>query len=99
MDRGVCSLFPAKPGPVTLVNIVASMAGYRLAALYGEAIETDMIFPGNPLRVRFQSDYREILAWIAREGLGHHWMAGYGDARVPLADLSQMVDCEWLSMA
>jgi len=99
MDRGVCSLFPAKPGSVTLVNIVASMSGYRMAVLYGEAIETGMIFPGNPLKVRFQSDYRDILAWIAREGLGHHWMAGYGDVRVPLADLSQMVGCEWLSMA
>jgi L-fucose isomerase-like protein len=99
MDRGVCSLYPAKPGPVTLVNIVASMSAYRMAVLYGEAIETGMIFPGNPLRVRFQSDYREILAWIAREGLGHHWMAGYGDVRVPLADLSQMIGCEWLSMA
>jgi L-fucose isomerase-like protein len=99
MDRGVCSLFPARPGPVTLVNIVASMSGYRMAALYGEAVETDMIFPGNPLRVRFAPDYRDILAWIAREGLGHHWMAGYGDVRVPLADLSQMVGCEWLSMA
>jgi L-arabinose isomerase len=99
MDRGVCSQFPAKAGPVTLVNITASMSGYRMAVLYGQAIETDMIFPGNPLRVRFQSDYRGILAWIAREGLGHHWMAGYGDVRVPLADLAQMVGCEWLSMA
>jgi L-fucose isomerase-like protein len=99
MNRGVCSQFPAKPGAVTLLNIVASMSGYRMAALYGEAIETGMIFPGNPLRVRFASDYRDILAWIAREGLGHHWMASYGDARVPLADLSEMVGCEWLSMA
>jgi L-fucose isomerase-like protein len=83
MDRGVCSLFPAKPGPVTLVNIVASMSGYRMAALYGEAIETGMIFPGNPLMVRFRSDYRDILAWIARR-IGPSPMAGYGDLRASL---------------
>jgi hypothetical protein len=87
----VCALFPARPGPVTLLNIVASMTGYRMATLFGEAIETDMVFPGNPLRVRFRSDYREILAWIAEEGLGHHWMAAYGDVRRPLADLAHMV--------
>ncbi len=99
MDTGVCCLFPARPGPVTLVNIVASNSGYRMAALYGEAIETDMIFPGNPLRVRFRADFRDILAWIAREGLGHHWMAGYGDWRQTLADLASLTDCEWLTLA
>ena len=98
MDSGVCALFPARPGPVTLLNIVASMSGYRMATLFGEAIETDMVFPGNPLRVRFRSDYREILAWIAEEGLGHHWMAAYGDVRRPLADLTHMVGCDLLNM-
>lgn len=97
MDSGVCALFPARPGPVTLVNLVATQSGYRLAMLAGEAIPTDMVFPGNPLRVRFRSDYRDILEWIVREGLGHHWMGAYGDLRQPLADLMTMVGCEWLS--
>lgn len=96
MNRGVCCLFPARPGPVTLVNLVPTMTGYRMATLYGEAIETDMIFPGNPLRVYFATDYRAILAWIAAEGLGHHWMATYGDWRRPLAHLATMVGCGWL---
>jgi L-fucose isomerase-like protein len=98
MNSGVCAQFPARPGPVTLVNIVPTLGSYRLAAVYGEAILTDMVFPGNPLRVRFRSDYRHVLDWIAREGLGHHWMGGYGDVRRPIADLAKMAGCEFLSM-
>jgi len=99
MNSGLCCLFPARPGPVTLVNIVPTQGGYRMAALRGDAVETDMIFPGNPLRVRFRTDYRDVLAWIAECGLGHHWMAAYGDLRRSLRDLAEMVGCEWLSMA
>lgn len=99
MNSGVCALFPARPGPVTLVNLVATQGGYRLGMLTGEAIPTEMVFPGNPLRVRFRSDYRDILEWIVREGLGHHWMGAYGDLRRPLADLMAMVGCELVSHA
>ena len=52
MNRGLCCMFPARPGPVTLINIVPTLSGYRVAALFGEAVETDMVFPGNSLRVR-----------------------------------------------
>jgi L-fucose isomerase-like protein len=96
---GLCCLFSARPGPVTLVNIVATLGGYRIATLFGKAIETDVPFPGNPLSVRFQTDYRRILAWIAEEGLGHHWMAAYGDMRPALADLAGMTGCEWVTFA
>jgi L-fucose isomerase-like protein len=99
MNCGLCCLFTARPGAVTLINIVPTLGGYRAAALYGEAMRTDMVFPGNPLRVHFQSDYREILSWIAERGLGHHWMAAYGDLRRPLGDLAAMTGCEWLTLA
>jgi L-fucose isomerase-like protein len=97
MHQGVCCLFVSRPGPVTLLNIVPTVSGYRMGALFGEGVETDMVFPGNPLRVRFATDYRDILAWIAAEGLGHHWMAAYGDLRRPLGDFARMVGCEWVS--
>lgn len=96
MNCGVCCLFTARPGPVTLLNIVPTLSGYRLGVLYGVAVETDMVFPGNPLRVRFERDYHDILAWIADAGLGHHWMAAYGDLRRPLADFARLVGCELL---
>ena len=99
MDQGLCCLFPGKPGPVTLVNIVPTLRGYRMAILWGEAIETDMVFPGNPLRVRFEEDHRDILNWIVGEGLGHHWMVAYGDLRRPLSDLAALVGCDCVSMS
>ncbi len=98
MNCGLCALFTARPGPVTLVNIVAEADGYRMAALFGEAIETDMVFPGNPLRVRFATDFRKILSWIAEEGLGHHWMAAYGDVRPALQHLAAMTHTGWLTL-
>ncbi len=98
MNQGLCCLFTARPGPCTLINLVPTLDGYRMGVLYGEAVETTMVFPGNPLEVRFKSDYRDILAWIADNGLGHHWMAAYGDLRPVLGDLTRMVGCELLSM-
>jgi L-fucose isomerase-like protein len=78
MDQGVCALFPAKPGPVTLLNLIPSGAGYQLAMLEGQALSTEMVFPGNPLRVVFDTPSDHLLDWIHAEGIGHHWMAGYG---------------------
>jgi L-fucose isomerase-like protein len=78
MSQGVCALFTAKPGPVTLVNITGMAGGYRVGLLEGEAIPTEMVFPGNPVRVRFQQPVSRLIDWIHETGLGHHWMIGYG---------------------
>lgn len=78
MDQGVCATFPAKPGPVTLVSLLPRGDGYQLALLEGEAVSTTMVFPGNPLRVRFPQPTPRLIEWIFAEGIGHHWMAGYG---------------------
>jgi len=98
MNQGLCCLFTARPGPCTLINLVPTLGGYRMGVLYGEAVETTMVFPGNPLEVCFKSDYRDILAWVVDNGLGHHWMAAYGDQRQSLGDLTAMVGCESLGM-
>jgi L-fucose isomerase-like protein len=78
MDQGVCATFPARPGPVTLVSLLPRGDGYQLAVLEGEALSTTMVFPGNPLRVRFPQPTPQLIEWIFAEGIGHHWMAGYG---------------------
>ena len=78
MDQGVCALFPAAPGPVTLVSLLPAGDGYQCAMLEGEAVSTEMVFPGNPLRVRFAQDTGALIDWIHAEGIGHHWMAAPG---------------------
>lgn len=89
-NTGVCSLFPAKPGPVTLLNLMPCGAGYQMAVMQGEAIHTEMVFPGNPLRVRFTAPTAQIIDWIHAEGVGHHWMAGYGHVAAELRELARM---------
>jgi len=78
MGQGVCALFPARPGPVTLVNLMPCGDGYQLTVLEGQALSTEMVFPGNPLRVQFDKPTPQLIDWIHDEGVGHHWMAGYG---------------------
>jgi L-fucose isomerase-like protein len=78
MNRGVCALFPSRPGPVTLISLIAHPDGYQCALLEGEALSTKMVFPGNPLRVRFKQPVKGLIDWIFDQGIGHHWMIGYG---------------------
>ncbi|MDE0299652.1 MAG: hypothetical protein OXN17_13550 [Candidatus Poribacteria bacterium] len=78
MDQGVCALFTGKPGPVTMLDLTATTDGYQCAVMEGEALPTEMVFPGNPVRVRFKKPLEEVMHWIHREGIGHHWMIGYG---------------------
>jgi len=78
-DTGVCLLFPAKPGKVTLINLVGRKGTLRMSAIIGEAVECGMEFPGNPMKVKFKKNVDEINRMIANEGVGHHWIGGYGD--------------------
>jgi L-arabinose isomerase len=78
MQQGCCALFTSKPGPVTLLSIIPFNGGYQVAMLEGQAVSTEMVFPGNPLRVKFNCPTEQIIDWIHDEGIGHHWMAGYG---------------------
>jgi L-fucose isomerase-like protein len=78
MNQGVCALFPSRTGPVTLLNLMPVGDGYQVALLEGEAVSTEMVFPGNPLRVRLEHPMPDVLDWIHTEGIGHHWAAGYG---------------------
>jgi L-fucose isomerase-like protein len=90
MERGVCVLFPAKPGPVTLLNLLPRGTGYQVALLQGEALSTGMVFPGNPLRVRFEQPTPQLIDWIFAEGVGHHWMVGYGHLGEPLREWAKL---------
>lgn len=78
MNQGVCVLFPARTGPVTLVSLIPRGDGYQCALLEGEAVPTAMVFPGNPVRVRLAPPVKEIIDWIFAQGIAHHWAIGYG---------------------
>lgn len=90
-NQGVCSLFPARPGPVTLISLLPRDAGYQMAVMEGVALSTDMVFPGNPLRVKFSQPVEQVMDWIFREGIGHHWVAGYGHIGHVLQDMANII--------
>ena len=83
-ESGVCSRFIPKTGTVTAVNICGHGEKFRMAVMVGEAIPCGMEFPGNPTVIRFERDVNEINAEIMKNGIGHHWMVGYGDFREEL---------------
>ncbi len=91
MHEGACALFPAKAGQVTLVNLVGRRGTYRMGVALGQAVPTGMVFAGNPTKVILDGNVQDHLDTIAREGLGHHWMIGYGDASEPLEEFCRVI--------
>jgi hypothetical protein len=65
------------------------------AGIVADRVVPGMVLPSHSLWVQVRLDYRGVLAWVADEGLGHHWMAAYGDLRRPLAHLARTVGCDW----
>jgi len=97
-NKGVCVLFPAKPGKVTLVNLVGRKDTYRMCIVEGEAMQTEMIFAGNPTRVKLSIPVNEFLEIIAENGFGHHWMIGYGNVKEELEDFCKLVGLRYISI-
>ncbi len=89
-NDGVCVRFTAKPGPVTFVNLVGRKGNYRLCALEGRAISTEMVFEGNPLKFVMKSPFRKIWQQVADGGFGHHWMTVYAHATPVLAEFCKL---------
>lgn len=76
-NDGVCIRYTAKPGPVTFVNLVGRKGNYRMCAFEGEAVPTEMVFEGNPLKFVMKTPFRTIWTAVADHGFGHHWMTIY----------------------
>lgn len=85
-NEGICIRFQARPGPVTLVNLVGRRGNYRLCAIEGEALPTTMVFEGNPMRIFLHTPIELIWDAVSQYGFGHHWMAAYGHFATELQD-------------
>lgn len=78
-EDGVCCRFLMKTGPVTAVNICGHGDTFRMAVMVGNAVPCGMEFPGNPVTIQFEKNIYQINEEIMANGIGHHWMVGYGD--------------------
>ena len=89
-EEGVCSRFVMAPGLVTAVNICGHGEQFRMAVMTGEAIPCGMEFPGNPVVIKFEKSVEQINEEIMANGIGHHWMVGYGDYRNELRNFCKI---------
>lgn len=89
-ETGVCTRFLMKTGKVTVVNICGHGEQLRMAVMVGDAIPCGMEFPGNPMVVRFEKDVEQINEEIMENGIGHHWMIGYGDYSAELKNFCRI---------
>ena len=78
-ETGVCCRFVTKTGVVTAVNICGHGNDLRMAIMVGESVPCGMEFPGNPVVIHFEKKVDQINNEIMDNGIGHHWMVGYGD--------------------
>ena len=97
-ECGVCVMFPAKTGKVTLIDLTGHGELLRISSLCGDAVETGMEFPGDPLKIRFDRSVLDICRDIAEKGCGHHWMAAYGDLRGELEGFCKRHGVRWVSL-
>ena len=79
MAQGVVSLYTAKPGEVTIANLCGKKSSYRLTYAVGQAVETKMVFPGIPIKVKLPCTIKAFLEQTAQFGTGHHWIVAYGN--------------------
>ena len=89
-EDGVCCKFIPKTGIVTAVNICGHGEQFRMAVMTGEAIPCGMEFPGNPTVIKFEKPVEQINEEIMANGIGHHWMVGYGDLRAELRNFCKI---------
>ena len=97
-ETGVCCKFVMKPGKVTLVNICGHGERFRLSAMVGESIPCGMEFPGNPMVVKFEKDVEQINQEIMANGIGHHWMIGYGDFLAELRNFCRIQNIKYFEL-
>ena len=97
-ETGVCCKFVMQPGTVTLVNICGHGERFRLSAMVGEAIPCGMEFPGNPMVVKFEKDVEQINQEIMANGIGHHWMIGYGNFLPELKNFCRIQNIKYFEL-
>ncbi len=66
-------------GEVTLINLMTEPGGLRMAAMSGTRSIEDSGYCGNPLRLKFKTNVRDVLQNISKCGAGHHWVGMEGD--------------------
>ncbi len=98
MGQGVVSLYPARPGEMTMANLCGKKGSYRLSYAVGQAVEAEMVFPGIPVKFQLPCSVKEFLGKTADFGAGHHWMFAYGNLARRLEYICYLTNIKWLNI-
>lgn len=96
-NSGCCVMYTAKPGIVTMANLIGRKDTYRMAIITGKAIRTDRVFPGNPIRIQFPFPVQQFLDLVEAGGFGHHWVVAYGDCSEQLEKICELLNIDSLN--
>ncbi|MHB1345858.1 MAG: hypothetical protein ACYCXK_00035 [Candidatus Humimicrobiaceae bacterium] len=94
VKTGLGVYYPVKQGgnKTTAVNLVGREGSYRLCALSGVSLPTEeLIYNGNPIEIKYQTNVTDLINTIGNEGFGHHWVVSYGSNKEIFKDFCRLV--------
>jgi len=89
---GVTIEFPLKPGQITLTRIATVEDNYRILLATGDALETDLLARGTPVRAKMARSVADLIETIIYQGFPHHYVVGYGDVSREIKELARLWD-------
>jgi L-fucose isomerase-like protein len=96
--KGVTLHFPLKPGQVTFSRIGEGKNGFRMLLTTGQGIDTPQLIKGNPLKIKFDCDLKELIGTIISRGFEHHYAVVYKNISKELKDLCYWLDIELIEV-
>jgi L-fucose isomerase-like protein len=95
--KGVATEFPLRDeGPITMTRLGVGPRGLRLFCAVGQAARTGRILCGNTLALRFERPVRDVLEFIVRNGVEHHFAMVHADIGAELRAVARWLDLEVL---
>ena len=96
--EGAWMEFTAKPGQVTLLQIVPKIEGFKMIIAAGEALGSDGVrVEGFPhVQIRFSFPLDDFFNQVVRGGATHHWAMVHGDVKSELKMLAELLKIEKL---
>jgi len=91
--EGAWMQFIAKPGRVTLLQLVCGNNGFKMIIAGGEALESEERVEGFPhIYIKIDTPLNDFFTNVTREGVTHHWAIVYGDVRSKLGKLADLLE-------
>jgi L-fucose isomerase-like protein len=94
--KGLTNDFSLKPGRITLAKLDESETGYRMLIAGGEAIETEQLIRGNPLRIKFDGKVSNLVDTIMKNGFEHHYSVIHADIKQELISFCELMNIEFI---